>query len=137
MFDTAILLYVDRFCPASFPDKADLKMLDRFVEYAFIWAYSLRAQYERLSWHYAQNYILTEGSGKEVTNSFNIYKLISHSDSPPSLLSALADTISPITFNEETTKKINDKPDNDGVFADYLYYFKKFNFITDKNNERE
>lgn len=137
MFDTAILLYVDRFCPASFPDKADLKMLDRFVEYAFIWAYSLRAQYERLSWHYAQNYILTEGSGKEVTNSFNIYKLISHSDSPPSLLSALADTISPITLNEETTKKINDKPDNDGVFADYLYYFKKFNFITDKNNERE
>lgn len=137
MFDTAILLYVDRFCPASFPDKADLKMLDRFVEYAFIWAYSLRAQYERLSWHYAQNYILTEGSGKEVKNSFNIYKLISHSDSPSSLLGALADTINPITLNEETTKKINDEPDNDGVFADYLYYFKKFNFITDKNNERE
>ena len=129
MFDTAVLLYVDRFCPASFPDKTDLKMFDRFVEYAFIWAYSLRAQYERLSWHYAQNYILSEGSGKEVTNSFNMYRLISHSDSPSSLLSTLADTINPITLNEETIKKINDKADTDGVFADYLYYFRKFNFL--------
>lgn len=129
MFDTAVLLYVDRFCPASFPDKTDLKMFDRFVEYAFIWAYSLRAQYERLSWHYAQNYILSEGSGKAVTNSFNMYRLISHSDSPSSLLSALADTINPITLNEETIKKINDKADTDGVFADYLYYFRKFNFL--------
>ena len=49
-------------------------MLEKqFVMYAFIWAYSLRAQYYNLGWQSAQNYIL----GNDVKNSFNIYKMIS------------------------------------------------------------
>lgn len=35
LFDTAILLYVDRFCPER-PEKADLDMLDQFVVLAFV-----------------------------------------------------------------------------------------------------
>lgn len=127
MFDTAILLYVDRFCPATYPDKTDLEMFDRFVIYAFIWAYSLRAQYERLSWHYAQNYILSEGHGKELTNSLNMYKLISQSDSPITLLSSLADIIRPIFLSQEKIKDIDDKTNE--IFNNYLHYFKKYSFL--------
>ena len=40
LFDTAILLYVDRFCPER-PTKADSQMLDQFLIFTFVWAYSL------------------------------------------------------------------------------------------------
>ena len=38
LFDTAILLYVDRFCPTERPSKLDLEILDQFVIFAFIWS---------------------------------------------------------------------------------------------------
>ena len=70
LFDTAILLYVDRFCPTERPSIKDKEMLEKqFVVYAFIWAYSLRAQYYNLGWQSAQNYIFGNGA----KNSFNIY----------------------------------------------------------------
>lgn len=128
LFDTAILLYVDRFCPATYPDKTDLEMFDRFVIYAFVWAYSLRAQYERLSWHYAQNYILSTGSGKDVTNSFNMYKLISRADSAITLLSTLAERIMPVKVSKERAKDID--KETDGIFNDYLHYFDTYHFLT-------
>lgn len=128
LFDTAILLYVDRFCPATYPDKTDLEMFDRFVIYAFVWAYSLRAQYERLSWHYAQNYILSTGSGKDVTNSFNMYKLISRADSAITPLSTLAERIMPVKVSKERAKDID--KETDGIFNDYLHYFDTYHFLT-------
>ena len=64
LLDTAILLYVDRFCPER-PEKTDTEMLNQFVVFAFVWAYSLRAQYINLGWQSAQNYIM----GNYVANS--------------------------------------------------------------------
>jgi len=102
LFDTAILLYVDRFSPIERPAKTDLEMLDQFVVFAFIWAYSLRAQYTNLGWQSAQNYII----GKpEIKNSFNIYKVITEADSPISLLSEFSERVNPLPMSDIVAKK--------------------------------
>lgn len=129
LFDTSILLYVDRFCPDR-PAKTDLDMLDQFVVFAFVWAYSLRAQYYNVGWLTAQNYIM--GSG--VMNSFNIYKIITEADSPVSLLSALSDKVNPLPDKYIVAKKDNmDKPDEDKIYQNYLYFFKAKNFLEGEN----
>ena len=130
LFDTSILLYVDRFCPER-PDKLDLNMLDQFVVFAFIWAYSLRAQYKNLGWQSAQNYII---GNPEIMNSLNIYKSISDADSPTSLLSKLSDMVNPIPF-DKIVAKIDDikERDADGIYQNYLHYFKVNKFIESKN----
>ena len=129
LLDTAILLYVDRFCPER-PTKADLEMLDQFVIFAFIWAYSLRAQYYNVGWLVAQKFIM----GNKVMNSFNMYKIISESDSPISLLSSLSDRVNPIPINLIVAKMDNvEEKDEDGVYQNYLHYFKVNNFIEGEN----
>lgn len=135
LFDTALLLYVDRFCPATYPTKVDTRLFENFVVYAFIWAYSLRAQYMHLGWQSAQNYVL-ESSDK--INSQNIYKLIVDSDTPISLLSILADKLNPISFdsiNDGVYKGIknntvNDK-DEDGISINYIQFFIDNNYYTE------
>jgi len=129
LFDTAILLYVDRFCPTDRPAKIDLEMLDQFVVIVFIWAYSLRAQYTNLGWQSAQNYIM---GNKEKTNSFNIYKVITESDSPVSLLSSLSDKVSSLKIKVSQGSLSVEK---NGIYQNYLYYFKVNNFIVEDNNE--
>lgn len=126
LFDTAILLYVDRFCPSDRPTKVDKEMLEKqFVVYAFIWAFSLRAQYQNLGWQSAQNYIL----GSDVKNSFNIYKMITEADSPVALLSLLSDHLSPLSWNKiKATNNDIDYQEN-GVYLNYLHYFKLNKFI--------
>lgn len=133
LFDTTILLYVDRFCPER-PAKMDLEMLDQFVVFAFVWAYSLRAQYTNLGWQSAQNYIM---SNDDIKNSFNIYKIISEADSPVSLLSALSDRLNPLLSSDikAKTDTLNDPADEDGIYQNYLHYFKTNKFMTEKNNE--
>jgi len=127
LFDTAILLYVDRFTPTERPTKADLNMLEQFVVFAFIWAYSLRAQYFNLGWQSAQNYIM---GNQEKKNSFNIYKIINEADSPVSLLSVLSDRINPIPDNSIVDKRDNlDEQDEDCIFQNYLHFFKANKFI--------
>lgn len=127
MFDTAILLYVDRFCPVI-PNSEDLEIFDTFVNHAFVWAYSMRAQYHNVGWLVAQNYILGNG----VKNSFNIYKMIVESDTPSSLISKLADNLLPLNptkANEVVAKSDElDKKDNEGVFENYLHFFKENNY---------
>lgn len=132
LFDTTILLYVDRFCPER-PAKTDLEMLEQFLVFAFVWAYSLRAQYTNLGWQSAQNYIM---SNDDVKNSFNIYKIITEADSPVSLLSALSDRLNPLLSSDIKAKKdnLNDK-DKDEIYQNYLYYFKDKNFMIEKSNE--
>lgn len=126
LFDTAILLYVDRFCPTERPTKMDKEMLEKqFVMYAFIWAYSLRAQYYNLGWQSAQNYII----GNNIKNSFNIYKLITEADSPVTLLSALSDKLSPIPTGDILAKKDGLEIEINGIYQNYLYYFKINKFI--------
>lgn len=133
LFDTALLLYVDRFCPATYPTDTDTELFEQFVTYAFIWAYSLRAQYTNLGWVSAQNYILG-GSGK--INSFNIYKTIADSDTPVSLLSVMADKLSPLTYasiivgkvdKDDVDKKEKDESDNE-VYNNFLHFFKENTF---------
>jgi hypothetical protein len=129
LFDTAILLYVDRFCPER-PSKLDLEMLDQFVVFAFVWSYSLRAQYASLGWQSAQNYIMGNG----FTNSFNIYKNITDADSPVSLLSALSDMLNPLPIESVEANIVNvDNQDKDGTYQNYLYYFIKNKFMERKN----
>lgn len=129
LLDTAILLYVDRFCPER-PTKADLEMLDQFVLFAFIWAYSLRAQYYNVGWLAAQNFIM----GNDVMNSFNIYKIITESDSPISLLSALSDRVNPIPVGLIVAKMDNvEEQDEDEVYQNYLHYFKVNKFMEGQN----
>ena len=130
LFDTALLLYVDRFSPATSPTKTDSDLFEQFVTYAFIWAYSLRAQYSRLGWQSAQNYVL-EICSKDVINSFNIYKLIADSDTPISLLSLLADRLNPLSSDKihdnRVLKSINEETldeKEDEVIKNYLHFFK-------------
>lgn len=129
LLDTAILLYVDRFCPER-PAKMDLEMLRQFVVFAFVWAYSLRAQYYNVGWLSAQNYIM----GNDVTNSFNIYKIIIEADSPVSLLSALSDKVNPLPIGCIVARKDNiDEKDENDIYKNYLYYFKTNKFVEGKN----
>ncbi len=127
LFDTALLLYVDRFCPASYPTKVDTELFEQFVTYAFIWAYSLRAQYYRLGWQSAQNFVLEKTN---IINSLNIYKLIADSDTPISLLSMLADKLNPLPYDniyDNVKQGINDDSiDNseEGICINYLHFFK-------------
>lgn len=125
LFDTAILLYVDRFCPER-PSKTDSQMLDQFLVYAFVWAYSLRAQYINLGWQSAQNYIID----RNVKNSCNIYKIITEADSPSSLLSALSDKINPL-LNDDIEADMDeiDEKDGEGIYKNYLHYFKEYKFM--------
>lgn len=139
MFDTSILLYVDRFCPETYPTKEDMELFEQFVIYAFIWAYSLRAQYTNLGWLSAQNYIM---GWSDKINTFNMYKLIAKQDMPASLLSALADKLNPLSNedikdgwaqecyeyrgNGEILKNLKDE--KDGVYENYLYFFQANGF---------
>ena len=127
LFDTAVLLYVDRFCPEK-PDEKDLEMLNQFVIQAFIWAYSMRAQYYNVGWLTAQNYIMGNG----LVNSFNIYKLIAEADSPVGLFGQLADKISPISMiakNQERDWEHDCEKKSDGIPQNYLTFFERFNFL--------
>lgn len=133
LLDTALLLYVDRFCPEK-PDKVDRELLDQFVVYAFVWAYSLRAQYHSLGWQAAQNFIMGR-SNRELLNSFNLYQVITESDSPIALLSTLSDKLMPLSeeslskFDKNKAKKLAsiDEVDNE-IYQNYLHFFKKHNF---------
>lgn len=139
MFDTSVLLYVDRFCPETYPTKEDIDLFEQFVIYAFIWAYSLRVQYTNLGWLSAQNYIM---GWSEKINTFNMYKLIAKQDTPTSLLSALADKLNPLSnddikdgwaqkcyeFNGDGETLKNLKDEKDGVYENYLYFFQTNGF---------
>lgn len=127
LFDTVILLYVDRFNPVDRPSKNDLEMLDQFVVFAFIWSYSLRAQYTNLGWLSAQNYIM---GNPEITNSFNMYKAISDAESPVSLISELSDKVNPLQFGKIVAKKDNiQEKDENNICQNYLYFFETNKFI--------
>ncbi len=129
LFDTAILLYVDRFCPAI-PSKLDLEYLDQFTVFAFIWAYSMRAQYRNVGWLVAQNYVMGDSKKEGIVNAFNMYKVINESDSPSVLLSKMADMIVPIkpVSGDELLKNLEEK-DEEGVYQNYLHFFSKHKFL--------
>ena len=138
LFDMALLLYVDRFCPATFPMKIDIELFEQFVVFAFIWAYSLRAQYDNLGWQSAQNYIL--GNSDKV-NSFNIYKVTTDADTPISLLSMMADKLSPLSPNDLSNRMkkslaneemgIDKTKEGGEVYVNYLHYFKSNQFYAE------
>ena len=136
LFDTAVLFYVDRFCPEKLT-KEDSQMLDRFIVFAFVWAYSLRAQYHNLGWQSAQNYIMVKD---EYINSFNLYKAIAEVDSPVSLLSVLSDKIDPLPSelikNEKMRKNLDGQSD-DEAYQILLHHFKKHNFLLIKENKSQ
>lgn len=136
LLDTALLLYADRFCPEK-PEKADIDLLDQFLVYAFIWAYSLRVQYYNVGWKTAQNFVI---GFSDIYNSFNIYKLIIESDSPIYLLSVLSEIIIPLPKDEIVFADIDsgiDEKDADGIFKSFLHFFKQYNFIQGGNENEK
>ena len=135
MFDTAILLYVDRFCP-DIPSKTDLDLLEQFVVSAFVWAYSMRAQYYNVGWKVAQNYILGISADK-VKNAMNIYKLIEDAPSPSSLLSQLSKVLVPLRDSEVVANKENleeeDKDEVTGAHLNYMFFLKNTHYLVESN----
>ena len=131
LFDTAVLLYVDRFCQLQ-PCQSTLAMLDQFVQYAFIWAYSLRAQYRNVGWLVAQNYLLAQPA-RSVKNAFNIYKYIHHAPSPEELISRLTGKLQPLKIDDVKPKvDVNEdfsKKDGSGIHENYLHYFSSFKYL--------
>ena len=104
LFDTALLLYIDKFCPED-QSQQDTDMLNQVIELIFLWAYSLRVQYYRLGWESAQNYILEEGNKR---NRLNIYRAIIQAYSPTALLNALRERLHPLPasmVNHQKTRK--------------------------------
>lgn len=126
LFDTSILLYADRFCPEK-PAKTDLDLLDQFVVFAFVWAYSLRAQYTNVGWLTAQNYIMGTAVKEGIVNSFNLYRTITEADSPMTLLSTLADRILPLSADmivaNAKQDTIDEVDEETGIYQNYLHYF--------------
>ena len=104
-------------------------MLNQFVVLAFVWAYSLRAQYYNVGWLTAQNYIMGNG----VINSFNIYRVIADADTPVSLLSVLSDRVIPLSYDKVVAKKDNIEEKENDIFQNYLYYFKLNKFFDHEN----
>ena len=106
-----------------------MELFEQFVVYAFVWAYSLRAQYTNLGWLSAQNFIME--TNENLKNSFNMYKLIARQDTPTTLLSVLADKLIPLSYSDLKDGKKNgrinaenlDEHDGDGVYLNYLYFF--------------
>lgn len=133
MFDTSILLYVDRFCP-EIPSKSDTEYLDRFVQLTFVWAYSMRAQYRNVGWAVAENYIMGTTARDGIVNGFNIYKVISEADSPSLLMSRLEDMLEPLDDTKILADKARREMDDvvDKVPQSYLYYFRKYKYWEDK-----
>lgn len=137
LFDTVLLLYVDRFCPATYPTQEDTNLFEQSVVDAFIWVYSLRAQYTNLGWQSAQNYILERSDKK---NSFNMYKIIEASDNPVTLLSDLADRLVPL-FRKDIAFRILNEVDIEDKWQDedkakvtyknYMHFFKSNTYYND------
>ncbi len=134
MLDTAVLLYADRFCPGH-PSQEDLNDLDRFLVYAFVWAYSMRAQYYNVGWSVAQNYILGTVARDGIVNSFNLYRIVSDANTSSDLLNQLADRVRPIGRSDV---RIRDFPTDlnaseKGVYQHYLHYFVVNHFWREDN----
>jgi len=126
MFDVAALLYVDRFCSTQ-PSRTDIDLFEQFVVCDFIWAYSLRAQYQNLGWASAQNYIM--GASDRV-NAFNLYKVVGEADAPASLLSELAELLKPLPRKclRRSVENIDAK-NEEGIFENYLHFFQENHFL--------
>ena len=76
--------------------------------------------------------ILWGQSSKDgIVNGFNIYKVIIESESPSTLLSKMADLLSPLKLG--SVKKIPEDIDavdeDSGVYQNYLHYFKAHNYL--------
>lgn len=136
IFNSALLLYIDRFCPPRYPTKQETELFEQFVINAFIWAYSLRAQYYGLGWLSAQNFILGRGT-KKLKNSFNLFKLISEVDTPEALCRALSDLLQPLKESEikhaavipnqgrnGEIDELDNSDVNQAVYKNYLHFFK-------------
>ena len=130
LFDTAVLLYVDRFCQSQ-PTQSALVILDQFVKYAFVWAYSLRAQYRNVGWLVAQNYLLAQPA-RNVKNAFNIYKDIHLASAPGELISLLAGKLQPLQIEDIKSKADFNRIDSqidDGIYTNFLHYFSSYNYL--------
>ncbi len=127
LFDSSLLLYEDKYCSATTPSEDELEHFEQFVVYAFVWAYSLRAQYKILSWVSATNYVM----GKtKIINSFNLYKLIGECDTPATLLRVL----SAKTFSLKRPDPQQADGDRSGfcvLHKPCQVLFEKYGFLTD------
>ncbi len=72
-----------------------------------------------------------------IPNWGNMYKLIARQDTPTTLLSVLADKLSPLSSadvkdgrkNGRTKLESLDEQDGDGVYLNYLHFFKENQYL--------
>jgi hypothetical protein len=63
-----------------------------------------------------------------------MYKIIAEADSPVSLLSELSDTVRPLRSGTIVAKIDNlDEQDGDGIYQNYLHFFKTNKFMEGEN----
>jgi len=139
LLNTALFLYIDRFYPEK-PTPQDAEMLEQFIIFAFVWAYSLRALSTRVGWDQVKKYIKST-PGEYKINSFNIYRVIAEAHSPGLLLGALSVMLKPLQQNEQIKledSKISDiekikETDNKNVNISYIFHFNYHGFLEEKN----
>ncbi len=83
----------------------------------------MRAQYRNVGWQVAQNYIMGTMGKDGVVNGFNIYKVISESESPGALLSKMTDMTVPLETSKIMANMDEVNVDKDGVYQNYLHFF--------------
>jgi hypothetical protein len=67
---------------------------------------------------------------KDKINAFNLFKVITDSDSPTNLFSVLSDKLTVLQNQHIEAKMENiDEVDETGVYQNYLYFFKSNKFI--------
>jgi hypothetical protein len=137
LFNMAILLYIDRFSPLP-PAKRDIDDLNEFINYAFVWAYSLRFQYKQLGWVSAKNYIVgsENNNSKKKKNAFNIYKTILESRSTKDLIRSLSKLLKVLKLSDRDEAYIyEDNEDKKENIDRLIDVFDKLKYWEGKNNE--
>ena len=110
---------------------AFMAIYEQFIVYSFVWIYSMRLQYERLSAKTAQNYVL-ENSDK--VNSINLFRIIDSEDTPGKVINLLSANLLELSSGPENNKA-NVPENNKANFKKVYEEFRKLDYIKKNDDE--
>ena len=110
---------------------AFMAIYEQFIVYSFVWIYSMRLQYERLSAKTAQNYVL-ENSDK--VNSINLFRIIDSEDTPGKVINLLSANLIELSSGPENNKA-NVPENNKANFKKVYEEFRKLDYIKKNDDE--
>lgn len=127
IFYMAQMCFLDKFKIEDDPEnrnsKAFMAIYEQFIVYSFVWIYSMRLQYERLSAKTAQKYVL-ENSDK--VNSINLFRIIDGEDTPGKVINLLSANLIELSSvpknNQSNFKKVYEE-------------FRKLDYIAKNDDE--